>query len=321
MNFLDVTLDLTNESHKPYRKPNDRPLYVHVESNHPQSVIKQIPKGINKRLLNISSSKEHFDRAAPAYQKALDESGHKYTLKKEDIQQTTRGKPRNSARKKRNIIFFTPPFNKALKTKVGRCFLEMVKKHFPPHHVLYPILNKNTLKVSYSCTANIKKIIQGHNKKVLKKYKQRHTENNKKCNCQKSKREKCPLRGHCNRRNVVYKATTPGPNPHIYVGVTENFKARWQGHKQSFKNPELKDATALSSFIWKEKMGEEPIIKWEIIDGAPSYRAGQKACQLCLTEKLQILKHSRMKNCLNLRNELAQMCRHKASYRLGRIKV
>ena len=72
------------------------------------------------------SSKEHFDRAAPAYQKALDESGHKYTLKKEDTQQTTRGKPKNSARKKRNIIFFTPPFNKALKTKVGRCFLEMV---------------------------------------------------------------------------------------------------------------------------------------------------------------------------------------------------
>ena len=218
VNFLDVTLDLTNESHKPYRKPNDRPLYVHVESNHPQSVIKQIPKGINKRLSNISSSKEHFDRAAPAYQKALDESGHKYKLKREDPQSTIRGKPQGSARQrqKRKIIYFTPPFNKALKTKVGRCFLEMVRKHFPPHHVLHPILNKNTLKVSYSCTANIKKIIQAHNKKVLKRHKRRQSETNKKCNCQKSKREKCPLRGHCNRRNVVYKATTPGPNPQIY---------------------------------------------------------------------------------------------------------
>ena len=37
VNFLDVTLDLGTGSHKPYRKPNDRPLYVHVGSNHPQT--------------------------------------------------------------------------------------------------------------------------------------------------------------------------------------------------------------------------------------------------------------------------------------------
>ena len=319
VNFLDVTLDLTSECFKPYRKPNDRPLYVHVESNHPQSVIKQIPKGINKRLSSISSSKEHFDRAAPTYQKALDESGHQFILNKEDPQPTRRDKTQDSTRKKRSIIYFTPPFNKALKTKIGRCFLNMVRKHFPPHHVLYPILNKNTLKISYSCTANIKKIMQAHNKKVLQRHKRRQNEE-KKCNCQKSKRDKCPLRGHCNRKNVVYKATTPGPNPHIYVGVTENFKARWHVHKQSFKNSEYKDATALSTYVWEEKLGEEPDIRWEIIDSAPTYCAGQRSCQLCLTEKFQILKHSKLKNCLNVRNELAQMCRHKASYRLGRVK-
>ena len=98
VNFLDVTLDLASESFKPYRKPNDRPLYVHVESNHPQSVIKQIPKGINKRLSSISSSKEHFDRAAPAYQKALDESSHQFNLNKEDPQQTRRDKTQDSTR-------------------------------------------------------------------------------------------------------------------------------------------------------------------------------------------------------------------------------
>ena len=27
-NFLDITLDLANEKFKPYRKPNDQPLYV-----------------------------------------------------------------------------------------------------------------------------------------------------------------------------------------------------------------------------------------------------------------------------------------------------
>ena len=35
VNFLDVTMDLHNESFKPFRKPNDTPIYVHKLSNHP----------------------------------------------------------------------------------------------------------------------------------------------------------------------------------------------------------------------------------------------------------------------------------------------
>ena len=33
----------------------------------------------------------------------------------------------------------------------------------------------------------------------------------------------------------------------------------------------LKDATALSSYVWGEKMGDEPDITWEITDSAPTY--------------------------------------------------
>ena len=33
--FLDIYLDLENDKLYPYRKPNDTPLYVHRESNHP----------------------------------------------------------------------------------------------------------------------------------------------------------------------------------------------------------------------------------------------------------------------------------------------
>ena len=33
--FLDVTLDLKNETYKPYIKPGDKPSYVHSDSNHP----------------------------------------------------------------------------------------------------------------------------------------------------------------------------------------------------------------------------------------------------------------------------------------------
>ena len=318
VNFLDVTLDLGTESYKPYRKPNDRPLYVHVDSNHPPNVLKQIPLGINKRLANISSSKEAFEKAIPAYQKALGESGYKHKLEMPTESATDAHRNAASRKQKRRIIYYNPPFNMALKTKFGKKFLELVSKHFPRHHKLYPILNRNTLKISYSCTANIKRIIQGHNKKVLKE-KRKTTTTEKECNCQASRKKDCPLNGKCNRRNVVYKATTQNADPHFYIGVTENFKPRWYHHKQTFKNPELKNSTALSIFTWDRNLGEEPKIQWEIIDSAQPYVPGQRECQLCLTEKLQILQHHKQRNCLNKRNEMVQICRHKASHRLGRV--
>ena len=63
VNFLDVTLDLEKEIFKPYRKPNDRPLYIHRHSNHPPNVLKAIPESINKRISSISSSAREFDAA------------------------------------------------------------------------------------------------------------------------------------------------------------------------------------------------------------------------------------------------------------------
>ena len=50
VNFLDGCLDLPNGKYGPYRKPNDRQLYVHREFNYPPTVIKQIPLSIIKRL-------------------------------------------------------------------------------------------------------------------------------------------------------------------------------------------------------------------------------------------------------------------------------
>ena len=84
MNFLDVTLDLEIGVFKPYRKPNDQPLYVHRLSNHPPSVIKAIPKSINKRLSSISSSATEFNQAKEDYQKALNDSGYDHILEYEE---------------------------------------------------------------------------------------------------------------------------------------------------------------------------------------------------------------------------------------------
>ena len=68
VNFLDVTFDLTTGKHKPYRKPNDDPLYIHKHSNHAPSILRQLPTSINKRISTLSSDKQVFDDAAQAYQ-------------------------------------------------------------------------------------------------------------------------------------------------------------------------------------------------------------------------------------------------------------
>ena len=75
VNFLDVNLDLSNGEFKPYMKPNDTPLYVHSQSNHPKKVLENIPLAVNNRLNRISSNKSVFDAASPPYQEALRNSG------------------------------------------------------------------------------------------------------------------------------------------------------------------------------------------------------------------------------------------------------
>ena len=51
--FLDVTFDLLNEIYKPYRKPNNKPLYINKHFSHPPNILKQLPKSIEKRILKL----------------------------------------------------------------------------------------------------------------------------------------------------------------------------------------------------------------------------------------------------------------------------
>ena len=58
--FLDIELDLINNTYRPYKKLNDNPMHINVNSNHPPSTFKQIPLSINRRLSNLSSDEEVF---------------------------------------------------------------------------------------------------------------------------------------------------------------------------------------------------------------------------------------------------------------------
>ena len=61
-NFLDVTFDLKSGTYYPYRKEI---LYIHKQSNHPSSTIKQIPPMISKRISDISCDSDHLTKLHP----------------------------------------------------------------------------------------------------------------------------------------------------------------------------------------------------------------------------------------------------------------
>ena len=128
VNYLDVTLDLLNDKFRPYRKPNDFPLYIHNDSNHPPHVKRQLPININKRLSSVSCNKQEFDAFKGEYEKALSNSALKPKLTYEP--QTKGNNPAKRTRK-RNIIWFNPPYNTALKTNFGKEFLKIIDKNFP----------------------------------------------------------------------------------------------------------------------------------------------------------------------------------------------
>ena len=49
-NCLYVNFYLTADVYKPYRKPNDEPIYINKYSNHPPNIVRQIPLSVSSRI-------------------------------------------------------------------------------------------------------------------------------------------------------------------------------------------------------------------------------------------------------------------------------
>jgi hypothetical protein len=304
VDFLDVILDLENGTYRPYTKPNNIPLYVHTLSNHPPSVTKNIPAGVNKRLSSISSDENMFKMAAPLYQEALTKSGYNFELKFDP--KAAEPSKKNRVRK-RNISWFNPPFNSSVKTNIGAEFLKIVDKCFPPGHTLHKIINRSTVKISYSCTPNMEAIISGRNAKILSVPKQEERQ----CSC--TRNSVCPLDGKCLSKNLIYHATVlqEDQTKNHYTGLTSTtFKARLGVHHQSFRDEEV-NQTSLSKHIWDLKRKNIKYeLGWEMVDRAKPFSPVTGVCALCIKEKYYIMFRPNQAN-LNSRNEIYSNCRHK----------
>ena len=295
-----MTLDLENDRFYPYIKPGDKPKYVNAKSNHPPAILKNIPLAVNRRLSNISSSREVFDNAAPLYQEELDRAGYSHKLEyQEEV-------PRTKRKRNRKIIWFNPPYSMNLKTNIGKKFLALLDKHFPRGSVLYPVLNRYKVKLSYRCLPNMSAMISQHNKRLLNEEKEAF-----RCRC--LDKPNCPLPGRCTTDKLVYRATVTTVNStETYVGLTANiFKDRFARHKSDFEHREQRTSTTLSDYIWDLKdKGEDYDIKWDVVARAKPFSATTRRCNLCIEEKFQIM-FNPSQATLNSRRELFVHCRHK----------
>ena len=308
VDFLDVTLNLNNNTYYPYRKPNNTPLYINKDSNHPPQVIKQLPEMINQRLCEISCNEEEFNKAKPTYQAALRNSNFDFDLKYKKYEKPGRTR-------KRNVMYFNPPYSENVKTNIGKEFLKLVSRHFPPEHQLHNLFNRKNLKISYSCMPNIEKIIKGHNGKIINS----KPPPSKSCNCRR--KDSCPLQGNCLASCLVYKAevSTTREKKVYYGACSGTFKERFGNHKSSFRLEKYKDDTRLSQYIWKlRNENQQYEIAWSIEKQCMPYRPSSKTCDLCTTEKLVIILSSE-EGLLNQRSEIANKCRHSNKFSMGKI--
>ena len=87
VNFLDVTLDLSNNTNKPFIKMNQSPSYININSNPPKAIIKQVPKAVNLKIRNLSANEEIFRKGSKMSIDALKRSRYKenFTYKEEKV--------------------------------------------------------------------------------------------------------------------------------------------------------------------------------------------------------------------------------------------
>ena len=181
----------------------------------------------------------------------------------------------------RNIICFNPPFNKNVSTSVAKQLLNLLDQRFPKTNKLHTIFNRNTVKVSYSCTQNMSSMIKSHNKKVINK----DVKESKSCNCRV--KSECPLNVQCQVTDIISKCTALSPDKpnKMHLGTAEgDFKKRFYKHRKSFNNEDSANDTTLSKYIWelKEKSNSSPALIWSTAKKVPPYSNISKKCLLCL---------------------------------------
>ena len=149
VDFLDVTLNLNNGTFKPFSKNDSAPRYINISSNHPRSVLRQIPNAVNQRINKLSSGRKIFKENKSRYDDALKDSGFQgrleyltpvdlnsrarknnggthTPLKVGQIINNSRHGNRRRKNRNRKVVWFNQPFCKLTNINIGRYFLHLL---------------------------------------------------------------------------------------------------------------------------------------------------------------------------------------------------
>ena len=145
IDFLDVQFNLNDQTYEPYRKPNNGPVYINEQSNHPPNMIADIPNAMSKRLTSISCNKNAFDRNVDIYQTALKNSGFDGTIiayndQSEQANNVNIEEANQARKRKRAIIWYNPPYSINVKTNIGKKNLNYLKNIFHQPTLCTPYL-------------------------------------------------------------------------------------------------------------------------------------------------------------------------------------
>ena len=215
-------------------------------------------------------------------------------------------------RRSRKIIYYNPPFSLTVKTNLGAEFLKLIRTHFHVRHKFHKIFNKNTVKLSYSCTRNIASIISGHNKGLLRGAPPPERD----CNCRN--REECPLDNKCLTPNIVYEANVTSHPDEVekdYRGLCSTvFKNRFGVHKEGFNHRKYSKGCELAKYVWELKDAQKTFdVKWSILEKVRGRLVGGQR-RLCVTETMLINEHPNKEKLLN-KNSIKK-CRHENKFLL-----
>ena len=311
VDFLDVTLNLEEDTYEPFSKPNNTIMYVHSKSNHPSNTLKNIPLGVQNQISDLSKTEEIFNSHVHLYQEALNRAGYNFKLKY--CKSERNNKNANKKVRQRKVIYFNPPFSISVETDVGKKILNLVSKCFPKGSHLNKILNRNTLKVTYSCLPNMAARTASNNLSKLRENKEEVIDP---CTCRKT----CPVGGICKTKNTIYECKLSADNQIFkYIGKSSTtFIERFRNHKKAIKHKKYSKDSELTKKIWQLKNSNTDYsLEWNIRKVTNSYKPGSKFCQLCLEEVYQIIFYKENEILLNERNELWKKCRHKRKFKLN----
>ncbi len=99
------------------------------------------------------------------------------------------------------------------------------------------------------------------------------------------------------------------------------FKERYRNHIKSFNHKRYSNDTELSKYIWKLKDNKQDFdITWSVLKQSISYTGGSKRCNLCLEEKLCILKDKNKQNLLNKKSEIVSTCNHRKKHLINNLR-